>query len=50
MFEQPKVFAAFIKKKFCICFTATPNNCDQHGVEAEVTKFLGFKQNNYDIG
>ena len=50
MFEQPKVFADFIKKKFCICFTATPNNCDQHGVEAEVTKFLGFKQHNYVIG
>jgi len=28
MFEQPKSFADFINGKFCICFTATPNNCD----------------------
>jgi len=50
MFEQPKFFAGFIKKKFCICFTATPDNCDQHGVEAEVTKVLDFEQRNYIIG
>lgn len=42
MFEQPKSFANFIAKKFCICFTATPSNCDQQGVEAEVIKALGF--------
>ena len=29
MFESPKAFADFIENKFCICFTATPNNCDQ---------------------
>jgi len=49
MFERPKVFEHFIKKKFCICFTATPNNYDQKGVEAEVTKVLGFKLLNYVV-
>ena len=43
MFEEPKLFADFVNKKFCICFTATPNNCDQEGIEAEVVKALGFK-------
>ena len=43
MFDKPKNFAKFIKAKFCICFTATPSNCDQQGVENEVVKVLGFK-------
>ena len=47
MFGSPKTFANFIENKFCICFTATPSNCDQQGVEAEVIKALGFKQYNY---
>jgi hypothetical protein len=47
MFEEPKVFAQFIKGKFCICFTATPSNCDPQGVETEVIKALGFKQYDY---
>lgn len=49
MFEEPKAFADFIEKKFCICFTGTPNNCDQQGVEAEVVKTLGFNQYNYVV-
>jgi hypothetical protein len=32
-----------------VCFTATPSNCDQQGVEAEVVKALGFKQYTYLI-
>ena len=28
MFEEPQKFKHFIDAKFCICFTATPNNCD----------------------
>ena len=43
MFVQPKSFADFVGKKFCICFTATPSNCDQQGVEAEVIKALDFE-------
>ena len=50
MFESPKTFADFIENKFCICFTATPSNCDQSGVEAEVIKALGFKQYSYVPG
>lgn len=43
MFVQPKSFVNFLGKKFCICFTATPSNCDQQGVEAEVIKALDFE-------
>jgi len=50
MFEPLKAFADFIENKFCICFTATPSNCDQQGVEAEVIKALGFKQYNHILG
>lgn len=50
IFDSPKAFAAFVDKKFCICFTATPSNCDQQGVEAEVIKVLGFKQYDYLLG
>jgi len=50
MFESPKTFADFIENKFCICFTATPSNCDQQGVEAEIIKALGFRQYNYVLG
>jgi hypothetical protein len=50
MFESPKAFANFIENKFCICFTATPSNCDQQGVETEVIKALGFKQYDYVLG
>jgi hypothetical protein len=49
MFNEPKNFKKFIEKKFCVCFTATPSNCDQQGVEAEAVKALGFKQYNYLI-
>jgi hypothetical protein len=49
MFDEAKNFAKCIEKKFCVCFTATPSNCDQQGVEAEVVKALGFKQYNYLI-
>jgi hypothetical protein len=50
IFGEPKAFAQFIKGKFCICFTATPSNCDPQGVETEVIKALGFKQYDYIIG
>ena len=49
MFNEPKNFKKFIEKKFCVCFTAAPSNCDQQGVEAEAVKALGFKQYNYLI-
>ncbi|MFN9907073.1 MAG: hypothetical protein ACK56F_13300 [bacterium] len=49
IFDEPKNFAKFVEKKFCICFTATPSNCDQQGVETEVVKALEFKQYNYLI-
>ena len=50
MFEEPKAFAKFLIGTFCVCFTATPSNCDPQGVETEVIKALGFKQYDYIIG
>ena len=50
MFEEPGAFLRFVNGTFCICFTATPSNCDQQGVEAEAIKALGFKQYNYLVG
>ena len=49
MFESPKMFTDFVDGKFCICFTATPSNCDKQGVEAEVIKALGFRQFDYTV-
>lgn len=34
MFESPSEFADLINGRACICFTATPDNCDGKGVEA----------------
>ena len=42
MFENPAKFKNFVNKKFCICFTATPNNWDEKDVEAAVIKALRF--------
>jgi hypothetical protein len=50
MFEEPKAFAKFLIGTFCVCFTATPSNCDPQGVETEVIRALGFKQYDYIIG
>jgi len=33
-FESPERFAGLINGRACICFTATPDNCDGKGVEA----------------
>lgn len=49
MFESPQRFADLIESKFCICFTATPNSCDERGVEAQVIAALGFKHYKYVV-
>ena len=41
-FESPEKFAKLINMKTCICFTATPDNCDANGVEAKVVSALHF--------
>lgn len=46
-FESPQKFADLIDSKFCICFTATPSNCDERGIETEVITSLSFKQYKY---
>ena len=49
MLNNPEKFAALIQECCCICFTATPDNCDPNGVEAKVTATLKFKKLHYMI-
>jgi hypothetical protein len=42
MFESPENFAKLINGRACICFTATPDNCDAKGAEARVVAALHF--------
>ena len=35
-FYSPDRFAGLVDGRVCICFTATPDNCDGKGVEAQV--------------
>jgi len=43
-FRSPTRFAGLIDGRACICFTATPDNCDGKGVEASLIQALQFKQ------
>lgn len=47
MFESPENFAKLINGCACICFTATPDNCDSKGAEAKVVSSLHFKVFHY---
>ena len=51
-FNAPEKFAQLIDGTACICFTATPDNCDGKGkgVEAQVIQALKFKQYAYASG
>jgi len=33
----------------CLCFTATPDNCDPKGVETKIVNALGFQKYEYSI-
>ena len=46
-FDSPERFAGLIDGRACICFTATPDNCDGRGIEAQVVQALQFKQYAY---
>ena len=50
MFNDPQSFFSLIEECCCICFTATPDNCDPHGCEAKIVHALGFQQFNYVLG
>ena len=47
MFDVPENFAHLIEGRACICFTATPDNCDGNGVESKVIQALHCKQYQY---
>jgi hypothetical protein len=47
MLEDPLKFAELINGCFCICFTATPDNCDMKGAERKAVDSLGFRRFNY---
>jgi hypothetical protein len=46
-FESPENFAKLINGRACICFTATPDNCDANGIEAKVVSTLHFNVFHY---
>lgn len=47
MLGSPAVFTTFIEANACICFTATPDNCDEKGAEAKLVQTLKFKRFHY---
>ena len=47
MFQNPDKFASFIQDSYCICFTATPDNCERDGVERKVVEAMRFIKYNY---
>ena len=49
MFDSPQNFCALIDGKVCICLTATPSNCKEDGVEAQVIEALGFDRFSYIV-
>jgi len=49
MLDNPLRFAELINGCFCICFTATPDNCDSKGPERKTVNSLGFKRFRYVI-
>jgi hypothetical protein len=49
-FNSPENFAKRIDGRACICFTATPDNCDSNGVEAKVVNALQLKVFQYVLG
>lgn len=46
-FNAPEQFIKLIDGRACICFTATPDNCDGNGVEAKVIAALKLEVFNY---
>lgn len=49
MLSQTEKFSTLIDGKCCVCFTATPDNCDAKGAEAKLITTLGFKIIKYMI-
>jgi len=47
MLGDPVGFATFIDECCCLCFTATPDNCDAKGTEAKVISALKFHKYSY---
>ena len=42
MLNDPERFDMLIQEHKCLCFTATPDNCDPQGVEAKIISSLKF--------
>lgn len=47
MFGSPARFTELINGCFCICLTATPDNCDPEGAHSLLVKTLQFGRYNY---
>lgn len=49
MLNDTEQFIKLVNDCACLCFTATPDNCDDKGVEAKLIKALGFNKYEYMI-
>jgi hypothetical protein len=49
-FNTPDAFIKLINGRACVCFTATPDNCDGKGVEAKVISALKLEVFHYVPG
>lgn len=47
IFNETDRFTALIAESACLCYTATPDNCDPKGVEKKMVSALGFQKYNY---
>lgn len=47
MFGDTLEFTKLIDGCFCICFTATPDNCDAKGAQSLIADTLQFSRHSY---
>lgn len=49
MLNDTENFIKLVNECACLCFTATPDNCDEKGIEAKIINALGFKKYEYIV-
>jgi hypothetical protein len=49
MLNDTENFIKLVNECACLCFTATPDDCDERGIEAKLIGKLGFSKHDYMI-
>jgi hypothetical protein len=49
MLNDTENFIKLVNECACLCFTATPDNCDEKGIEAKIINALGFEKYEYIV-